>query len=199
MNKNKKLKTKDYILAGIFSILVFVVNSVIGTLLTPFMVSAMPLISGACLFFSAIVYLIMAMKIGKRGVLLLLGLVTGIVYTIMGVPLLLPFFTLAGLLGESILLKGDGGQYRRITRQSLAYAAYGAVFGLGGYVTVYVYGSDYLDTMYSPEMSESMFNFAYSPSWMIGSLIFSFVLTLLGCVFAAKLLNKHFIKAGMIK
>jgi len=76
--------------------------------------------------------------------LLLLGLVTGIVYTTVGVPLMLPFFILAGLLGEAILLKGNGSQYRQITRQSLAYAAYGAVFGLGGYVTVYVYGSDYL-------------------------------------------------------
>lgn len=198
--KSRKLKTKDYILLGIFSILIYVVNAIVGFALMPVMATAaMPLISGVCLFFSAVVYLIMAMKIGKRGVLFLLGIVTGLIYTIMGVPLMLPFFAVAGLLGEAVLFRGDGSQYRRLKRQALAYAAYGALFGLGAFVTVYVYGGDYLEKMYDEEMRGSMLQFAYSPAWMIGSIIFSFALTLLGSLFAAKLLNKHFIKAGMIK
>lgn len=193
-----RLKTKDYILVGIFSLLIYIVNAIAGTLATPFMASALPLISGVCLFFSAVVYLIMAIKTGKRGVILLLGLVTGIVYAIMGIPLLLPFFALAGLLGEAVLLKGDGSQYKRVKRQSLAYAVYGSLFGLGGYVTVYIYGSAFLEAMYSPEMSESMRRFAYSPAWMLGSLLFSFALALAGCYFASSILKKHFLKSGMI-
>ena len=195
-----RLKSKDYILIGVFSILIYIVNAIVGFALTPVMATAaMPLISGVCLFFSAVVYLIMAMKIGKRGVLLLLAVVTGLIYTIMGVPLMLPFFILAGLLGEAVLLNGDGSQYRGLMRQALAYAAYGALFGIGAYVTVYVYGSDYLEKMYDEEMRGSMLSFAHSPAWIIGSMAFSFALTLLGSWFGAKLLNKHFIKAGMIK
>ena len=195
-----RLKSKDYILIGVFSILIYIVNAIVGFALTPVMATAaMPLISGICLFFSAVVYLIMAMKIGKRGVLLLLAVVTGVIYTIMGVPLLLPFFVLAGLLGEAVLWQGDGSQYRRLKRQATAYAVYGALFGIGAYVTVYVYGSDYLEKMYDEEMRGSMLEFAHSPAWIVGSMVFSFVLTLLGSWFGAKLLNKHFIKAGMIK
>lgn len=195
----QKLRTKDYILIGIFSILIYIVNAIVGIALTPVMAFAMPLISGVCLFFSATVYLVMAMKIGKRGTLLLMAVVTGLIYTIMGVPLMLAFFILAGLIGEAVLFKGDGGQYRRISRQALAYAAYGALFGLGAYVTIYVYGSDYLEAMYDPEMRERMAYFAYSPVWIIGSAAFSFILTLLGSLLAAKLLRKHFMKSGLIK
>ncbi|UHA72703.1 MptD family putative ECF transporter S component [Paenibacillus sp. 481] len=197
--QSTSLKTKDYVLIGIFSILIFIVNGIVSTLLTPVMFAAMPLISGVCLFFSAIIYLIMAIKVGKRGVILLLGLVTGLVYAIMGIPLMLPFFVAAGLLGEAVLLKGNGNQYKQVTRQSLAYASYGMLFGIGGYATIHVYGSDVLEAMFSSEMSEIMRNFAYSPMWMLGSMLFSFVLTLLGCVFASNMLKKHFMKAGMIK
>lgn len=196
---SRKLRTKDYILIGIFSILLYIVNAVVGFALTPVMAtSAMPLISGVCLFFSATVYLVMAMKVGKRGVLLLMALVTGLIYTVMGVPLMLAFFAVAGLIGEAVLIAGDGNQYRRIPRQALAYAAYGALFGLGAYVTVYVYGSDYLEAMYAPDMQERMAYFAYSPAWIIGSAAFSFVLTLLGSLLAAKLLRKHFMKSGLV-
>lgn len=196
----KGLRTKDYILIGIFSILIYVVNAIVGFALTPVMAtSAMPLISGVCLFFSATVYLVMAMKVGKRGVLLLMAIVTGLIYTIMGVPLMLAFFAVAGLIGEAVLLAGDGSQYRRISRQALAYAAYGALFGLGAYVTVYVYGSDYLEAMYAADMRERMMYFAYSPFWIAGSMVFSFVLTLLGSLLAAKLLRKHFLKSGLLQ
>lgn len=200
MRMKKGLITKDYILIGIFSLLIYVVNAIVGFALTPFMAtSAMPLMSGVCLFFSAVVYLIMAMKIGKKGVLLLLSIVTGLIYSMMGVPIMLLFFAAAGLLGETALLRGDGTQYRRLGRQALAYAAYGSLFGLGAYITVYVYGGDFMKEMYSPDMRERMLYFAYSPRWIIGSVVFSFVLTIAGSLFAAKLLNKHFIKAGMIK
>lgn len=197
---NKRLKTKDFIMIGVFTILIYLVNVIVGFALSPFMsTSAMPLISGISLFFSTTVYLIMAMKISKRGALFLQAVVTGLIYTIMGVPLMLPFFSLAGLLGELVLLPGNGSQYRRLGRQALAYAVYGALFGIGANVTVLVYGSSYLEAMYSPDMRERMLFFTNSPVWMLGGMLFSFVLTLLGSLVGAKLLNKHFIKAGMIK
>ncbi|WP_051128323.1 MptD family putative ECF transporter S component [Paenibacillus sp. HW567] len=196
----RKLKTKDYILIGIFSILIYAVNAVVGSVLTPFMgTSAMPLIAGFCLFFSAIVYLIMALKIAKRGVLLVQCIVSGLVYTLMGIPLMLAFFTLAGCLGEAVLLRGDGNQYRKLRRQSLAYATYGCLYGLGSSVTIYIYGGDYLTNMFAPDTLERMLYFAYSPVWITVSIVFSFAMTLLGSWFASRMLNKHFIKAGVIR
>ncbi|WP_010275314.1 MptD family putative ECF transporter S component [Paenibacillus senegalensis] len=195
-----KLKTKDFILIGVFSVLIYVVNAVVGFALMPVMAtSAMPLTSGVCLFFSAVVYLIMAIKIGKKGGLFLLSIVTGLIYTIMGVPLMLLFFAAAGLLGEAVLIPGDGSQYRRLSRQAIAYAVYGALFGVGGYVTIYVYGSDYLESVYSADIRDRMLYFAYSPAWMTASIVFSFGMSLLGSLFAAKLLNRHFVKAGMLR
>ncbi len=106
MTKAKRLQTKDYILIGIFSILIYAVNAIVGSILTPVIgAAAMPLIAGFCLFFSAIVYLVMAMKVAKRGALLVQSIVNGLVYTLMGVPLMLVFFALAGLFGETDALK----------------------------------------------------------------------------------------------
>lgn len=195
----RKIATKDYILIGILSMLIYVVNAIIGFALMPMLATfAMPLVSGICLFFSAVFYLIMAMKIGKRGVLFMMAIVTGLIYTVMGVALMIPFFSVAGLIGEAALLPGDGSQYRRLMRQALAYASYGALFGLGAFVTVYVYGIDYLDGMYDLDMRERMVVFAHSPAWLAASAGFSFAMALAGSLFAAKLLNRHFVKSGML-
>lgn len=200
MIKAKRLQTKDYILIGIFSILIYAVNAIVGSILTPVIgAAAMPLIAGFCLFFSAVVYLVMAMKVAKRGALLVQSIVNGLVYTLMGVPLMLVFFALAGLFGEAVLFRGDGTQYRRLTRQSLAYAIYGCFYGMGTSVTIYVYGSAYLSGMFDADTLDRMLYFAYSPAWISASIMFAFGMTLLGSGFASRLLNKHFIKAGVIR
>lgn len=194
-----KLKIKDYILLGVFSVLIFILSAAVSLALMPLMgTSALPLVAGVCLFFTAIVYLVMALKIGKRGALFLFAVISGLMFAMMGVPLMLPFFVLAGLVGEALLLPGDGSQYRRISRQSFAYAAYGVLYGVGDLVTIYVHGADYLDKMYDAEMRERALYFAYSPGWVVGGMLCSFLLALLGCWFAAKLFNKHFLKAGLI-
>lgn len=47
MIKAKRLQTKDYILIGIFSILIYAVNAIVGSILTPVIgAAAMPLIAG---------------------------------------------------------------------------------------------------------------------------------------------------------
>lgn len=160
---------------------------------------AMPLIAGFSLFFSALIYLVMAVKINKRGTLLLMALVFGLVYTVMGVPIMLLYFGIAGLVGEAVLLKGDGSQYRSLKRQAVAFAAFGAIFGSGANIVLYLYGADYLKDMYSPVMLERMIYFAYSVTWNVVGTLFSFLMAILGSWFASKLLHKHFIKAGMLK
>ncbi|KAA6449341.1 MptD family putative ECF transporter S component [Bacillus swezeyi] len=199
MNDSLKLQAKDFISIGLYSILIYIVNAVVGIALSPAIFAAMPFISGVCLFFSATVYLLMAIRVGKRWTLFLMAVVTGIIYTLMGVALMLPFFAVAGFIGEIMLLPGNGYQYRQANRQALAYAAYGTLFGMGSFVTVYALGSSYFEKInYSQELIEQIIEFAYSPIWMISGMVFSFILAWLGSILATRILNKHFVKAGYL-
>lgn len=199
-SKRTALLTKDYILIGVFTVLIYIVNAIVGMALTPLIgLTAMPLIAGICLFFSSVVYLIMAMKVGKRGVLFLFAMVTGLFYTLMGVPFMLAFMAVAGLLGELSLLGGGQAVYRSFLRQSIAFSIYGTVYGFGSFAMVYIYGSAALKDMFAPKTLEVMTYFSQSASWMLGSLVFTFVLTWLGCLFGRSLLRKHFVKSGMIR
>ncbi|WP_253907600.1 MptD family putative ECF transporter S component [Bacillus sp. WMMC1349] len=199
MHGSSRLTAKDFISIGLYSILIYIVNAIVSMVLSPAVFVAMPLISGICLFFSATVYLLMAIRVGKRGTLFLMAVVTGIIYTLMGVALMLPFFAAAGLIGEITLLPGNGTQYRQIKRQAIAYASYGALFGMGAFVTIYALGSSYFEKVNYPQtLIERTIEFAYSPSWMISGLVFSFVFAWLGSIFSTRLLQKHFVKAGYI-
>ncbi|CAM3295767.1 MULTISPECIES: MptD family putative ECF transporter S component [Saccharibacillus] len=194
------LLTRDYILIGVFSILIYIVNAVVGMAAMPFLgLTAMPLIAGVCLLFSTVVYQVMAIKIGKRGVLLLFAIVTGLFYLLMGVPFMLPFMACAGIVGELALLGGGKAAYRSFIRQAGAFGAYGVVYGMGSFVMIYVYSGAALADMFAPDTLALMVGFARSPVWMIGSMAFSFVMVLLGSVLGRRLLRKHFMKSGLIR
>ncbi|MCO7127055.1 MptD family putative ECF transporter S component [Sporolactobacillus shoreicorticis] len=199
MIQSQKLKARDYITIGLYTLLIYLVNAIVGMALSPAMFVAMPFLSGVCLFFSSIVYLLMAVKVGKKGAMLLMAAVTGLIYTLMGIVLMLPYFILAGIVGELVLWKGDGSQYRKIKRQSFAYAAYGSLFGVGNFMAIYVMGTGLFEKFnYSSELIKRMIYFAYSPLWMAAGLLFSFVVTLLGCYISSRMLKKHFVKAGYL-
>lgn len=194
-----KLKSKDFISIGLYSILLYIVNAAVGMALSPLMIVAMPFISGVCLFFSSTVYMLMAIRVGKQGTLLVMTITTGILYVLMGIPLMLPFFMIAGLVGELILMSGDGSQYRQVKKQAIAYGAYGAIFGMGAFIQLYVLGTKTFEkTNYSKELIDRMMEFAYSPIWMISGFVFSFIMAWIGSLLSTRILKKHFVKAGYL-
>lgn len=198
--KTNKLLAKDFITIGLYTILIFIAQTVVNMIMTPFTVVAMPYISGTTLFVISLVYMLMAIRVGKGGTLFFMAIVQGLIYTLMGAPLMLPLFIIAGLLGELTLLKGDGSQYRNVTRQGFAFGLYGAVYATGGVMSIYVFGKESLDKMqFSPEIVDRMVSYAYSPMWLSIGIGFSFIMAIIGCHLSKKLLNKHFIKAGYIQ
>ncbi|OZI12581.1 hypothetical protein CEW92_05305 [Bacillaceae bacterium SAS-127] len=198
--KTNKLLAKDFITIGLYTILIFIAQTVVNMIMTPFTVVAMPYISGTTLFVISLVYMLMAIRVGKSGTLFFMAIVQGLIYTLMGAPLMLPLFIIAGLLGELTLLKGDGSQYRNVTRQGFAFGLYGAVYATGGVMNIYVFGKESLDKMqFSPEIVDRMVSYAYSPMWLSIGIGFSFIMAIIGCHLSKKLLNKHFVKAGYIQ
>lgn len=194
------LQAKDFITIGLYSIIIFIIKSIVNAAMAPLSFVAMPYITGVGMFFSSLVYLLMAIRVGKQGPLLFMGIILGLIYTIMGAPLMLPLFALAGLLAELTLIIGDGTQYRNVTRQAIAYSIFGAIYGFGGVINIYVFGKESLEKMqFSQDTIERMLTYAYSPLWLTISICFSVVMTLIGSYVAKKILQKHFVKAGYIQ
>ncbi|MGG1657965.1 MptD family putative ECF transporter S component [Brevibacillus sp. NRS-1366] len=200
MMKVNKLLAKDFITIGLYTILIFFLQTIVNMIMTPFTAVAMPYTSGTSLFVTSLVYMLMAIRVGKGGALFFMAIVQGLIYTLMGAPLMLPFFAIAGLLGELTLLKGNGSQYRNVKRQGVAFGLYGAIYGTGGVMNIYVFGKESLNKLqFSPETIDRMVSYAYSPMWLAIGIGFSFIMAMIGCHVSKKLLNKHFVKAGYIQ
>lgn len=196
--KQKTLQSRDFISIGLYSVLFYIINMIVSMVISPLTIPLYPVISGICVFFSAISYLLMAFKVKKRGVIFLLGLITGIIYVFMGVPVLLPFFAIAGILSELVLIL-LGSNYGKLLHQAIAYGIYGAIYGFGTLFTALVFGKQYFESLnYSPELIQTVFYYANSPLWILITLVITFLLGFSGVYFANILLKKHFIKAGYL-
>ncbi len=195
----KKIAAKDLITIGLYTVLLFIVQSIVLVVASPLMTLAPPLTPAIGMFFGGIVYMLMALRVGKRGTLLIMGTLTGILFALMGSPIILPYCILIAFIAEFTLFKGEGSQYRNRHRQALAYGIYGAFFSIGSYMTIYLLGRSQLENMrYSKEAIDELIYFAYSPIWMTFGLIGGFILSIAGCYLATKLLQKHFVKAGYL-
>ena len=196
--KQKTLQSRDFISIGLYSVLFYIINMIVSMVISPLTIPLYPAISGICVFFSAVSYLLMAFKVKKRGVIFLLGLITGIIYVFMGVPVLLPFFAIAGLLSELVLIL-LGSNYGKLLHQAIAYGIFSALYGFGTLFTALLFGRQYFESLnYSPELIDTVLYYAYSPIWIVINLAASFLLGFVGIFFANKLLKKHFVKAGYL-
>ncbi len=197
----RKLVPRDYIAIGLYSVLLFIINAIVMVVLTPVINYAMAFVFGICLFFTAIVYLLMAIRVSKRGTLLMMALTIGLFYTLLGAPFMLLFFALAGLAGEATLWPGDQqrSQYSSIKRQALAYAVYGAIQCNGIFIMIRLFGTQYFEQgNKSPQEVAQLLYFSHSANWLLINAAFSFGCALLGCMFAHTLLKKHFYKSGFL-
>lgn len=199
MTQNQtKFNTKDYLAVVLYAILAYFISAIVGTALSFLLPIAWPFVSGICLFPVSLVYLLLDYRVAKRGAMLGFSLVLGMIYVIMGIPIMLPYSLVLGLLAEWSL-GSQPTNYRRLWRQTVAYGIYAAGFGYGDLFTFYVLGSQFFEKMkYTPSLIAQMQIFASNPLWSVANLLFTFVMALLGCWLSEKILNKHFRKAGYL-
>lgn len=172
--------------------------SIMGLIFSFVMPFAWPILSGISLFPVAIIYLLMAYRIDKKGAMLGFSLVSGLIYALMGLIIMLPYSIIFGIISELSLL-GNPKNYRNFARQTFAYAIYVVALGFGDMFSLFILGrSTYEKMHYSSALIDKMQNFASNPFWIATNLITTLALAILGCWIGEKLLNKHFRKAGYL-
>ena len=178
-----KLSTKDLIAAGAFGAIYLVVLTVLASVvlpMVPVLFLATPLIAGIVL---GTVYMLYAAKVPKKGAILILAVLVGLI-TSMSTFYPLLFSVIWGILAEVIAS-------RKERRSAGMLAASYVVFNMTslGFLencTTY-YGADYAAALD-----------ALTPNWIVAVLIaFALIGGLLGGLLGKRILKKHFEKAGI--
>ncbi|MGO2892707.1 MAG: MptD family putative ECF transporter S component [Enterococcus devriesei] len=195
--KTEKLVSKDYLTIGLYTVVGFVVMMVLSMVTLPILAWFYPYATAFVLFFTCPVYLLMAFKVGKKGTLLLFGAINGVFYAIMGTVYILPITLLGSLIGEMILAKTSG--YRKLAPQTVAFTIYNLFYGFSNYIILAISADFYFSQLANSGYSDTYLKYMTAPFWIVISAVALIVATGLGCFFGYKLLNKHFVKAGVIK
>lgn len=190
-----KFGIRDLINAGVFSLLILMATWCGGMI--GFMPVLMPLVPFACGLFSGPVFMLYSTKIDKFGMILIMGILFGLVFSMSGHgAVVLPAIIVMSLICEMILKKGG---YKSIKTARLTYMVF-MLFGAVNLIPIYFARDAYLQSLidknYGAEYAEKMLS--VMPTWsFIPVVLLGMLGGYIGCTIGIKILNKHFKKAGM--
>ena len=191
----KKFEIRDLINVGGFTALYFVVTFVVACLgFIPIFMALMPLIGP---IFAGIPLMLYFTKVKHFGMVLITSVIIAILMFVMGHPYPIFIFCIgAGLITEFVLRAGKYESIRHCVIGSATFSLWllGMVIAFffsfrDAYFASLVdgYGQEYVDQM-----------MAYTPTWMFfAMIIMCLVGGAIGGLLGARILKKHFRKAGM--
>lgn len=192
---NSKFTVRDLINAGLFSVLVlafFWTGGMIG-----FLPVLMPLVPFTCGLLSGVVFMLYSTRIKKFGMVLIMGIIFGIVFTLSGHGAYVGIgIVLISLISEWILKKGE---YKSIKYARLSYSFY-CIASVCMLLPIYISRDSYyqriIDQGYGVEYAETLMRVL--PDWsLIPIVLLGCVGGYIGCTIGIRLLKKHFERGDM--
>ena len=198
MKQINKLQTRDFISVGIFSLIYAVVAFVVGGLaqMTPITFPFMPMVVA---LFTGTVFMLYVAKIPKRGAIIILGIIAGILLLITGMFWMMSaFFIVLGIIADFICASG---QFKSFKKNMAAYCLF-ALSPMGAYVPLAVMPAQFAEFMNKKGDISSfagVIDAIGAQWWVIPLMLLGTVLcALAGGYIGKKLLKKHFEKAGIV-
>ena len=191
----KKFGIRDLVNAGVFSLLTVMATWCGGMI--GFIPVLMPLVPFACGLVSGPVFMLYSTKIDKFGMVLIMGIVFGLVFSMSGHgAIVLPAIIALSLICEMILKKGG---YKSIKTARLSYTVF-MIFAATNLIPIYfardAFVQSLIDRNYGAEYVNKLLS--VMPTWsFIPVVLVGMLGGYLGCTIGIKILNKHFKKAGM--
>ena len=188
----KKLQTKDLIMAGVFAVLyvglICVLASVTGMVIPVYLV--LPLIAGIVL---GPIYTLYITKVPKMGSVIILSVLAGFVMSAASIAVL-GYVVALGVIAQIILKVTDYSE----TGVRLSYAVF-ACSTVGPFLTLYLARDTFLNACvqyYGQEYADALS--AVTPMWFLFvQIAIAIVGGLIGSSIGVKLNVKHFKKAGI--
>lgn len=190
-----KFTVRDLVNAGVFSLLIIMATWCGGMI--GFIPVLMPIVPFACGIFSGPVFMLYSTKINKFGMILIMGVIFGLVFSMSGHgAIVFPLIIILSLICEYVLKKGG---YKSIKTARLTYIIF-MIFGAANLLPIYIardsYAKSLIDQGYGVEYTEKLLS--VMPTWsFLPVVILGMIGGYIGCTIGVKILKKHFKKAGM--
>ena len=192
-----KLTVRDLINAGVFSLLT-VMSIWIGGMIG-FIPVTMPMVPFVCGLVSGPVFMLYSTKIHRFGMVLTMGIVCGLVFSLEGHgAVVMPLVIVIALLSEWVLKQGN---YNSPKHARWAYTVF-MLFGAANLLPMYVAREKYIQSLIEQGYGADFTNklMAVMPNWSFLPVVALGMLGgYLGCTIGMKLLKKHFEPAGIAR
>jgi energy-coupling factor transport system substrate-specific component len=193
---DNRLKPKDLINIGIFTAIYFVIIFAVACL--GYIPIFMPMLTVLCPLAGGIPFMLLVTKVRKFGAMLIMAIILGIFYMVMGTsPYTLPVGIVTGLIAEFIV---KSGKYQSAKKAVLAYGVW-CVMIFANLMPTFLARDAWYEKMlnggYGQEFADAYMK--YLPEWIAPVLLAAcFVFGILGGIIGRAVLKKHFARAGMV-
>jgi energy-coupling factor transport system substrate-specific component len=195
---NQRLRAKDLITTGVFTMLFFVVVVVFAVVFTTIPL-LMPFISCADAVVGGVIFLYLATKVRKFGAITLMSGLIGLVMCLAGH--FWPCIIFGVVFGLSADFLCSRGAYKKFGWNTAGYAAMMLGLALDGYSPMLFFEDAFrqsrLDMGMSGEMIQKILDVIHGPL-LIAAFAGTMVCSIIGALIGKALLKKHFEKAGIL-
>ncbi len=198
--KKGKLDTRDLITIGIFSVVYIVIHFIVGPVFSILGPIGILISTAGTSVINGTVLILLALKVQKIGVLLILAIIFGLFMLVWGFWWNLLIYIVFGLVAELIASKG---QYNKKINLALAYCIFQWGVAFAAYFLMYLFREGFIQMMLNqglfPTLQEAQ---QYVAIFTLEALIIIIISNIIGAILGAyigiKIHKKHFEKAGMI-
>lgn len=195
----KKLKAKDFINTGIFSV-IFLVIFFISITVASMAVVTQPFGLALCALIAGPVYMLLRAKTPKPGAILLFSVLFAVVMFATGTGWPMP---VAILIGAAIAeLMATIGKQQNFWLNGIGYGVLMVASAIGSYTPLLMMKQYYLEVASSNDVSgdfmAQLIEFISGPV-LIAAFAATAVGAVLGVLLARMMFKKHFVKAGLMK
>lgn len=197
LKKDKKLNARDLITIGIFNAIGIVIYMLLTSILCITVFGS--LIATAAVFIvNGVVYMLIAIKIQKRGVFLISGILFALMSLASG-----HVYHLIALIAGAVISELVAGKYNSLKRISAAYVTFTLSDFIGVYLPIFAFGASYLLQRASrfgirAEAMKASLHY-FTGTTFILLLILNIVCAVIGAWIGLKIIDKHFKKSNLIE
>ncbi|MCQ2010478.1 MAG: MptD family putative ECF transporter S component [Sporolactobacillus sp.] len=202
--KKRFLGIRDVVTIAIFTAAIMIIGSALSKVfgvLSFLTAGGAILVSGAIIsFLTAPLFLLMVLKVGKHGAIFLHSILYGFIFLLAGLPHMVIFYALVGLIGE-VMMMPRGNGYHNVFRAGLACSVFLSVKALHPAAILWIIGNYNPQGVhgYTAAQITKMMDIYFNPITVALIFVLTFAGSAVGSWAGAKILRKHFVKSGILQ
>ncbi len=197
----KKLSVKDIITIVVISVLMLIIQHGAAAVLSFNMFAVMVLCPMVVCFLNAVFFMVMAVRVGKRGALPIYAVFNGLSFLLGGYWMVTLYLVVTGFICELIVMRGDGA-YKQPKNITVLWSVFSIFFVGASIIPINFLWSTYEKASvaggFSAEYLTAVKMYFSDPKWILFIAALAVIGAILGSLTGHGMMKKHFIKAGAV-